>query len=68
MKTLKLKSKMSFLLTLCALLMLGSCNKMSEQIKVESAGINGGFEVSKKRPNINGYRNKDNCSSKSKGC
>ena len=47
MKTLKLKSKMSFLLTLCTLLILGSCNQMSEQIKDETAGMNGGFEVVK---------------------
>jgi len=47
MKTLILKSKTSFLITLCTLLMCGSCNQMSEQIKDESAGMNGGFEVSK---------------------
>jgi hypothetical protein len=47
MKTLKLRSKLSFLITLCSLLMLGSCNQMSEQIKDESAGMNGGFEVTK---------------------
>ena len=47
MKTLTLKSKTSFLITLCTLLMCGSCNQMSEKIKDESAGMNGGFEVSK---------------------
>ena len=47
MKTLKLKSKLVFLITICSLLMLGSCNQMSEQIKDESAGMNGGFEVTK---------------------
>ena len=47
MKTLKLKSKLNFLIILSILMMLGSCNQMSEEIKDESAGMNGGFEVSK---------------------
>jgi len=47
MKTIKTKRKMSFLLTLCIILVLGSCKQMSEQIKDESVGMNGGFEVAK---------------------
>ncbi len=47
MKTLKLKSKLRFLITLCSLLILGSCIQMSEHIKDEAAGMNGGFEVTK---------------------
>lgn len=53
MKTLKLKSRLRFLLTLCLLLILGSCNQMSEQIKDEFAGMNGGFEVAKNGIPIN---------------
>lgn len=47
METLKLNSKWSFLVTLSSLLMLGSCNQMSEHVKDESAGMNGGFELTK---------------------
>lgn len=47
MKTLKLKNKLFFLIILCILIMTSSCNQMSEQVKDESAGMNGGFEVSK---------------------
>ena len=47
MKTQNFISKLSFLIALFSLLMFSSCNQMSEQIKDESAGINGGFEVTK---------------------
>ena len=47
MKTLNLTSNLSFFITLCSLFILCSCNQMSEQIKDESAGMNGGFEVAK---------------------
>lgn len=47
MKTLEFKSKLNILIILSILMMSGSCNQMSEQIKDESAGMNGGFEVSK---------------------
>lgn len=47
MKSLKLKYEYSFLMTLFSLLILSSCNQMSEHIRDESVGMNGGFEVSK---------------------
>jgi hypothetical protein len=46
MKTLKLKSKLNFLIILSILIMLGSCRGMSDRIEDKSAGMNGGFEVS----------------------
>lgn len=53
MKTQKLKSKLSFLFPLCSILILGSCNQMSKQIKDKTAGINGGFEVAKNGMPVN---------------
>lgn len=47
MEALKLKSRLSFLIPLFSILTLCSCNQMSEQVKDESAGMNGGFELTK---------------------
>ena len=47
MKSLKRKDTLSLLTLLFLLFVFGSCNQMSEEIRDESAGMNGGFEVSK---------------------
>jgi len=47
MKTIKMKVQLSILLVLCALISQISCKQMSEKITDKSAGMNGGFEVSK---------------------
>ena len=47
MKTINFNSKLGFLITLSSLLMFSSCMQFSEHIKDETAGMNGGFEVTK---------------------
>ena len=47
MDTLKLRRLFICLTTICSLFTLVSCSQMSEHIKDESAGMNGGFEVAK---------------------
>ena len=47
MKTKGIKVKTQILLFFGLIILLGSCKQMSEQVQDKSAGINGGFEVSK---------------------
>ena len=53
MKTIRKIAKTQLLLLLSLTLFLGGCNKMSETETDESAGINGGFEISKNNLPVN---------------
>ena len=47
MKSKGVKFKPQFLLILGLIIIVGACNQMSEKVEDKSAGLNGGFEVSK---------------------